>query len=117
MLKIIAIMALISSQVNARFSIEDSLMYQCRNAALALGGYDENYVDINIDFEKASESDIGDFESFTFDFLNIKEVKYYGNKATYVVRAASDSLWVDVAILMEAFIDRNGFYGSCHLEL
>ncbi len=117
MIKLIALLSLISTLTFAILPLEDSLMYECQNAALALGGYDEHHVNISVNLEEVSVSDLESFKEFAADYLKIKEIKTYGSRETYVVRAADDSLWVDVAMSLETYIALDGISGSCHLDL
>ncbi len=117
MLKLLSLFALLSTQTFAQLPIEETLMYECNNAALAMGGYDEYYVNLTLNLDTASEENVADFEDFASAYLKVKSVKYRNSKRFYVVRAADLTLWFDVALMFEDFIAREGFYGSCHLDL
>ncbi len=116
MLKLLMI-ALISFQVQAYSSFETTLMYRCNNAALAMGGYDEYYVNISMNTEVVSSEDQKDFLEFVESSLKVKSITERQQFLTYVVRAADLNQWVEVAISLEAYLELEGISGNCHLDL
>ena len=118
MLKLLTLtFAVLSFQAQAYTSLESTLMYKCNNAALAMGGYDEYYVNISVNDGLVSTEDRADFDQFTKDYLKVKKITQRNTSTTYVVRAADLGLWSEVALSLESFLSAEGFRGSCDLDL
>lgn len=117
MLKLLSFLFFLSFQAYGYQSIEDTLMYRCQNAALALGGYDEYHVTLTIDHSFALEEDKAEFEYFLDDYLTVKKIVETQNRTLLVVRAAHLENWSDVAVSLESYLSRKGFRGGCHLDL
>ena len=117
MLKLLSFLFFLSFQAYGYQSIEDTLMYRCQNAALALGGYDEYYVTLTIDHSVALEEDKAEFEYFLDNYLTVKKIIETQKRTLLVVRATRLENWSDVAVSLESYLSRNGFSGGCHLDL
>ena len=120
MIKIVSVLSLLTffaAQVGAFTPVESSLMYRCQQAALAMGGYDEYYVNVTISEAQVSDEDMADFQDFKANFLKVKSERTKNGKIYLTARTANFSLWSDVAVALEEFLEIDGFYGSCYLDL
>ncbi|MBC98721.1 MAG: hypothetical protein CME63_13310 [Halobacteriovoraceae bacterium] len=97
--------------------LKDTLMYRCQNAAWALGGFDEYYVEVSIDKVSVTEEALFEFFQFTESSLKVKSSREINHRTHLVVRAENLVDWDVVAVELEEFLKLDGFYGNCHLDL